>query len=150
MYNNWCESSTQHTFQFRLHCLTHKTAKLGLCAFSGFLCRTLFFGWILVNFGFGFEHLDSPIAVEVHWFGFGCLGCLGRLRGDSRGRGKTLSTGAGLESVDIFDLSTPHFRGIGTGGSYLEVDFLNPPIDEEERSKLVTFVSYFTLFRFIN
>lgn len=98
-----------------------------LCAFSSFLCCTLFCVWTPSNFGFDLEHLDLPMAAEVHRFGFGCLGGLCWLWGDSRGRGKTLSTRTGFEPVDILDPPTPQFRWIGTGGSHLQVNFLNPP-----------------------
>lgn len=100
---------------------------VSLCAFSSFLYCTLFCVWTPSNFGFGLEHLDLPMAVEVYGFGFRCLGGLCWLWSDSRGRVKTFSTRAGFEPVDILDPPTPQFRWIGTGGSHLQVNFLNPP-----------------------
>lgn len=67
------------------------------------------------------------MAIEVHWFGFGCLGCLCRLWGGGRGRGEALASGTCSEDMDVLDFATPQLRGIGTGGSYLQVNFLNPP-----------------------
>lgn len=63
----------------------------------------------------------------MHWFGFCCLGCLGGLRGNRRGKGEVLSSGTRPENVYVFDFATPQLRRVGTGGSYLQVDFLNPP-----------------------
>ena len=92
-----------------------------LCGFGGFLCGALFCVRTLAKFGFGSERIG------VRWFGFGGPRFLGWLRG-AGGRGReTLSARAGLEDVYILDPSTPHFRRIGTGGSYLKVNFLNPP-----------------------
>lgn len=93
----------------------------------GFLGCCLFGVWILAKFGFGLQHFDVPEAVEVHWFRFGCLRRLSRLRGGRRRRGEALSSGAGFEDVDVLDPATSQLGGIGTGGSYLQVDFLNPP-----------------------
>lgn len=63
----------------------------------------------------------------MHRLGFGCLWRLGGLWGDVRGGGETLAPGTGFEDVDVLDFATPQLRGIGTGGSYLQVDLLNPP-----------------------
>lgn len=76
---------------------------------------------------FGFEHFDLPKALAVHWFGFGCPGGLGGLWGDSRGGGEALAPGTSPEDVDVLDLATTQLGGIGTSGSYLQVDFFNPP-----------------------
>lgn len=95
--------------------------------FGGLLGCCRFCVGTFAKLGFGFEHFDLPKAVEVHWFGFGCLGCFGRLWGDSRGGGEVLAPGTGFEDMDILDFAAPQLRGIGTSGSYLQVDFLNPP-----------------------
>lgn len=81
----------------------------------------------MAKFGFSFDHFDLPKAVEVHWFGFSCLGCLGGLWGDSRAGGEALAPRTGFEDVDVLDPAALQLRGIGTCGSYLQVDFLNPP-----------------------
>lgn len=93
----------------------------------GFLGCCRFCVGTFAKFGFGFEHFDLPKAVEVHRFGFCCLGCLGGLWGDGRGGGEALAPGTGFEDVDVLDPATLKLRWIGTGGSYLQVDFLNPP-----------------------
>lgn len=95
-----------------------RAASLGCCWF-----------WIgtFAKFEFGSEHFDLLMAIEVHWFGFGCLGCLCRLWGGGRGRGEALASGTCSEDMDVLDFATPQLRGIGTGGSNLQVNFLNPP-----------------------
>lgn len=67
------------------------------------------------------------MAIEVHWFGLGCLGCLCRFWGGGRGRGEALASRAPSEDVDILDFTAPELGGIGTGGSYLQIYFLDPP-----------------------
>ena len=63
----------------------------------------------------------------MHRFGFGGLGRLGGLRGDGRRGGEALATGTGLEDVDVLDPAALQLGGVGAGGSYLQVDLLNPP-----------------------
>lgn len=105
-----------------------KRSSLGHAASLGtFLgCCWLWVG-TFAKFGFGFKHFGLLVAIEVHWFWFGCLGGLCKLWGGSRGRGEALSPGTDSEDMDILDFATPQLRGIGTGGSYFQVDFLNPP-----------------------
>lgn len=94
---------------------------------GGSLCCSWFCDGTFALFGFGFEHFDLPQAVEVHWFGFGCLWCLGGLLSDGRSGWEALAPRTGSKDVDILDFAALQLRGIGTGGSYLQVDFLNPP-----------------------
>ncbi len=101
-----------------------KAAGSGL---GGFLGCSRFCARALAKFGFGFEHFDLSQAVEVHWFGFVRLGCLCRLWCDGRGGWEALTPGTGFEDVDILDFAAPQLRGISTGSSDLQVDFLNPP-----------------------
>lgn len=67
------------------------------------------------------------MAIEVHWFGFGCLGCFCKFWGVARDRGEALAPGTGPEDLDVLDFATPQLRRISAGGSYLQVNFLNPP-----------------------
>lgn len=63
----------------------------------------------------------------MHGLGFGRLGRLGGLWGDGRRRGQVLAPGTGSEDVDVLDFATLELRWVGTGGTDLQVDFLNPP-----------------------
>lgn len=94
---------------------------------GGFLRFSFFSVGAPAQLGLVFGHFSLSVAVRVHRFGLGCFGHLGGHLGYSRSVGKTLSSGTGLEDVDVLDPATPQLRGIGTSGSYLQVDFLNPP-----------------------
>lgn len=59
--------------------------------------------------------------------GFGGLGRHGGLRGGGRGSGEALAPGTRPEGVDVLHPATAQLGGVGAGGSYLQVDFLNPP-----------------------
>lgn len=101
-----------------------------------------FFGhqWLWVGtfagLGFAFEHFDVLMAVEVHWFGFGRLGCLCRLWGDGGGRRQALASGTGSEDMYVLDFAAPQLRGVGTGGTYLQVNFLNPSRKRKREKKV--------------
>lgn len=60
------------------------------------------------------------------WFGFSGLGGFGDL-GDEDGGGQTLASRAALEDVDVLDPPASQLRWVGTGGTDLQVDLLNPP-----------------------
>lgn len=100
-----------------------------------------FFGhqWLWVEtfagFGFAFEHFDVLMAIEVHWFGFGRLGCLCRLWGGGGGRRQALASGTGSEDMYILDFAPPQLGGVGTGGTYLQVNFLNPSRKREKKKR---------------
>lgn len=92
-----------------------------------------FFGrWCLwvgtfVRLRFSLQRFPMLVATEVHWFGFGSLGGLwlwvcGWCRWES------LPSRTGSEHVHIFDFATLQFRRVGTGSTYLQVNFLNPSI----------------------
>lgn len=106
----------------------YKKRGLGYAVSLGtFLGCCWFWVGTFAKFGFGFKHFGWLVAIEVHWFWFGCLGGLCKLWGGSRGRREALSPRTDSEDMDILDFATRQLRGIGTGGSYFQVNFLNPP-----------------------
>lgn len=94
-----------------------------LAAFFG--CRWLWAG-TFARLDFSFEHFAMLMAAEVHWLGFGGLGCLRGLGVSGRRRRESLASRTGSEHVYVLDLATLQLRRVGTGGAYLQVHFLNP------------------------
>lgn len=89
--------------------------------------------WVgtFARLGFSFEHFAKLVATEVHWFGFGGLGRLGGLWVSRRRRRQSPPSRTGSEHVHVLDFATPQFRRVGTGGPYLQVNFLNPSKQRE-------------------
>lgn len=129
-YSSWfnLKNSYQFTVSCGLNTSVQKAAGSGHITSVGvFLGCCWFRVGTIAKFGFGFVHFDLLKAVEGHRFGFGCLRCFGGPWGDCWGSGEALAPRTGFEDIDVLDLATPQLRGIGTGSSYLQVDFLNPP-----------------------
>lgn len=89
------------------------------------MCLGAFFGrwrlWVgtFAKLGFDVKHFGVLMATEVHWFGFGCFGCLWRLWVNGRRRRESLTSRTGSERMYILDFATLQFRRIGTGSAYL-------------------------------